>query len=120
MTRNHVSNEISAQRPEVRKAICLMKWPTIRSARGDIGRHTRAHSGKGAEERDPGPSPVAQKNAAVGCMVSVIIGEVDQAALPVFATANRVAMLEHSVFCITSCASILKERKNARGGKHYA
>ena len=72
-----------------------------------------AYPGKGAEER--GQSQ-AIATATMKCLeiavplVAVIIGEGGSGGAVAFATANRVAMLEHSVYSVISpegCASIL-------------
>jgi acetyl-CoA carboxylase carboxyl transferase subunit alpha len=72
-----------------------------------------AYPGKGAEER--GQSEAIARSTEM-CLkigvplVSVIIGEGGSGGAVAFATANRVAMLEHSVYSVMSpegCASIL-------------
>ena len=72
-----------------------------------------AYPGKGAEER--GQSEAIARSTAksleIGVpVISVIIGEGGSGGAVAFATANRIAMLEHSVYSVISpegCASIL-------------
>ncbi|SER68435.1 acetyl-CoA carboxylase carboxyl transferase subunit alpha [Tranquillimonas rosea] len=72
-----------------------------------------AYPGKGAEERGQSEAIArsTQKCLSLGVpSVSVIIGEGGSGGAVAFATANRVAMLEHSVYSVISpegCASIL-------------
>jgi len=72
-----------------------------------------AYPGKGAEERGQSEAiaRATQKCLEIGVpLVSVIIGEGGSGGAVAFATANRVAMLEHSVYSVISpegCASIL-------------
>ena len=72
-----------------------------------------AYPGKGAEERGQSEAIArsTEKCLSLGVpMVSVIIGEGGSGGAVAFATANRVAMLEHSVYSVISpegCASIL-------------
>ncbi|WP_022703261.1 acetyl-CoA carboxylase carboxyltransferase subunit alpha [Pseudorhodobacter ferrugineus] len=72
-----------------------------------------AYPGKGAEERGQAEAIArsTQKCLTVGVpLVSVIIGEGGSGGAVAFATANRIAMLEHSVYSVISpegCASIL-------------
>jgi len=72
-----------------------------------------AYPGKGAEERGQAEAIArcTQKCLSLGVpMVSVIIGEGGSGGAVAFATANRIAMLEHSVYSVISpegCASIL-------------
>jgi len=72
-----------------------------------------AYPGKGAEERGQAEAIArsTQKCLEVGVpLVSVIIGEGGSGGAVAFATANRIAMLEHSVYSVISpegCASIL-------------
>jgi len=72
-----------------------------------------AYPGKGAEERGQAEA-IARSTAKcleIGVpVVSVIIGEGGSGGAVAFATANRIAMLEHSVYSVISpegCASIL-------------
>jgi acetyl-CoA carboxylase carboxyl transferase subunit alpha len=72
-----------------------------------------AYPGKGAEERGQSEAIArsTQKCLSVGVpLISVIIGEGGSGGAVAFATANRIAMLEHSVYSVISpegCASIL-------------
>ena len=72
-----------------------------------------AYPGKGAEERGQSEAIArcTEKSLQVGVpVVSVIIGEGGSGGAVAFASANRVAMLEHSIYSVISpegCASIL-------------
>ncbi|TCO71169.1 acetyl-CoA carboxylase carboxyltransferase subunit alpha [Rhodovulum euryhalinum] len=72
-----------------------------------------AYPGKGAEERGQAEAiaRATEKCLQIGVpLLSVIIGEGGSGGAVAFATANRVAMLEHSVYSVISpegCASIL-------------
>jgi acetyl-CoA carboxylase carboxyl transferase subunit alpha len=72
-----------------------------------------AYPGKGAEQRGQSEAiaRATEKCLQIGVpLVSVIIGEGGSGGAVAFATANRVAMLEHSVYSVISpegCASIL-------------
>ena len=72
-----------------------------------------AYPGKGAEERGQSEAIArsTQKCLTIGVpLVSVIIGEGGSGGAVAFATADRLAMLEHSVYSVISpegCASIL-------------
>jgi acetyl-CoA carboxylase carboxyl transferase subunit alpha len=72
-----------------------------------------AYPGKGAEERGQSEAIArsTEKCLKIGVpLVSVIIGEGGSGGAVAFATANRVAMLEHSIYSVISpegCASIL-------------
>ena len=72
-----------------------------------------AYPGKGAEERGQSEAIArcTQKCLEIGVpLVSVIIGEGGSGGAVAFATADRVAMLEHSIYSVISpegCASIL-------------
>jgi acetyl-CoA carboxylase carboxyl transferase subunit alpha len=72
-----------------------------------------AYPGKGAEERGQSEAiaRATEKCLQIGVpLISVIIGEGGSGGAVAFATANRVAMLEHSVYSVISpegCASIL-------------
>ena len=72
-----------------------------------------AYPGKGAEERGQSEAIArcTEKCLQIGVpLVSVIIGEGGSGGAVAFATANRVAMLEHSIYSVISpegCASIL-------------
>ncbi|AGT10087.1 acetyl-CoA carboxylase carboxyltransferase subunit alpha [Paracoccus aminophilus] len=72
-----------------------------------------AYPGKGAEERGQSEAiaRATEKSLQIGVpLVSVIIGEGGSGGAVAFATANRIAMLEHSIYSVISpegCASIL-------------
>ena len=114
-TKSRIERNFGMARPEgYRKAIRLMDMAdrfnlpvvTLVDTPG-------AYPGKGAEER--GQSEAIAR-ATETCMrigvplVSVIIGEGGSGGAVAFATGNRVAMLEHSIYSVISpegCASIL-------------
>lgn len=114
-TKSRIERNFGMARPEgYRKAIRLMEMAdkfglpvvTLVDTPG-------AYPGKGAEER--GQSEAIAR-ATEKCLqievplVSVVIGEGGSGGAVAFATANRVAMLEHSVYSVISpegCASIL-------------
>jgi acetyl-CoA carboxylase carboxyl transferase subunit alpha len=72
-----------------------------------------AYPGKGAEERGQAEAIARSTEACLDIrvpLISVIIGEGGSGGAVAFATANRVAMLEHAVYSVISpegCASIL-------------
>ena len=72
-----------------------------------------AYPGKGAEERGQSEAIArsTEKCLQIGVpLISVIVGEGGSGGAVAFATANRVAMLEHSVYSVITpegCASIL-------------
>jgi acetyl-CoA carboxylase carboxyl transferase subunit alpha len=72
-----------------------------------------AYPGKGAEERGQSEAIArsTEKCLAISVpLISVVIGEGGSGGAVAFATANRVAMLEHSIYSVISpegCASIL-------------
>jgi len=114
-TRTRIEHNFGMARPEgYRKAIRLMdlahrfRLPVI-----TLIDTPGAYPGKGAEER--GQSEAIARSTAkcleIGVpLVSVVIGEGGSGGAVAFATANRVAMLEHSVYSVISpegCASIL-------------
>ena len=114
-TKSRIKRNFGMARPEgYRKAVRLMEMAgrfglpviTLIDTAG-------AYPGKGAEER--GQSEAIARSTEM-CLkigvplVSVIIGEGGSGGAVAFATANRVAMLEHSVYSVISpegCASIL-------------
>jgi acetyl-CoA carboxylase carboxyl transferase subunit alpha len=114
-TKSRISHNFGMARPEgYRKAVRLMELAnkfglpvvTLVDTAG-------AYPGKGAEER--GQSEAIARSTEM-CLqigvplISVIIGEGGSGGAVAFATANRVAMLEHSVYSVISpegCASIL-------------
>ncbi|MEM1373570.1 MAG: acetyl-CoA carboxylase carboxyltransferase subunit alpha [Pseudomonadota bacterium] len=114
-TKTRIERNFGMARPEgYRKAIRLMDMAdrfglpivTLIDTPG-------AYPGKGAEERGQSEAIArsTQKCLEVKVpLVSVIIGEGGSGGAVAFATANRVAMLEHSVYSVISpegCASIL-------------
>jgi len=74
---------------------------------------TGAYPGKGAEERGQSEAIARTTETCLTLkvpLISVIIGEGGSGGAVAFATANRLAMLEHSVYSVISpegCASIL-------------
>ena len=114
-TKSRIVRNFGMARPEgYRKAIRLMdlanrfRLPVI-----SLVDTPGAYPGKGAEERGQSEAiaRATQKCLEIGVpLVSVIIGEGGSGGAVAFATANRVAMLEHSVYSVISpegCASIL-------------
>ena len=114
-TKSRIERNFGMARPEgYRKAIRLMDLanrfgvPVI-----TLVDTPGAYPGKGAEER--GQSEAIARSTEM-CLklrvplISVIVGEGGSGGAVAFATANRVAMLEHSVYSVISpegCASIL-------------
>ncbi|MEP3345820.1 MAG: acetyl-CoA carboxylase carboxyltransferase subunit alpha [Litoreibacter sp.] len=114
-TKTRIERNFGMARPEgYRKAIRLMDLahrfglPVI-----TLVDTPGAYPGKGAEERGQSEAIArsTQKCLEIGVpLVSVIIGEGGSGGAIAFATANRVAMLEHSIYSVISpegCASIL-------------
>ena len=114
-TNSRIARNFGMARPEgYRKAIRLMDLAdrfnvpvvTLIDTPG-------AYPGKGAEERGQSEAIArsTEKCLQLGVpLVSVVIGEGGSGGAVAFATANRVAMLEHSVYSVISpegCASIL-------------
>jgi acetyl-CoA carboxylase carboxyl transferase subunit alpha len=114
-TKSRLERNFGMARPEgYRKAIRLMEMAdkfglpvvTLVDTPG-------AYPGKGAEERGQSEAIArsTEKSLQIGVpVVSVVIGEGGSGGAVAFATANRVAMLEHSVYSVISpegCASIL-------------
>lgn len=114
-TKSRIARNFGMARPEgYRKAIRLMEMAdkfnlpiiTLVDTPG-------AYPGKGAEERGQSEAIArsTEKCLQVGVpVVSVVIGEGGSGGAVAFATANKVAMLEHSVYSVISpegCASIL-------------
>lgn len=114
-TRSRIERNFGMARPEgYRKAIRLMDLAdrfglpvvTLIDTPG-------AYPGKGAEERGQAEAIArsTEKCLQIGApIVSVIIGEGGSGGAVAFATADRVAMLEHSIYSVISpegCASIL-------------
>ncbi|SFD90041.1 acetyl-CoA carboxylase carboxyltransferase subunit alpha [Roseivivax sediminis] len=114
-TQSRLTHNFGMARPEgYRKAIRLMDMAdrfglpvvTLIDTPG-------AYPGKGAEERGQSEAIArsTEKCLQIGVpLVSLVIGEGGSGGAVAFATANRVAMLEHSVYSVISpegCASIL-------------
>ncbi|MDO5704214.1 MAG: acetyl-CoA carboxylase carboxyltransferase subunit alpha [Paracoccus sp. (in: a-proteobacteria)] len=114
-TKTRLHHNFGMARPEgYRKAIRLMDMahrfglPVI-----TLVDTPGAYPGKGAEERGQSEAIArcTQKCLEIGVpLISVIIGEGGSGGAVAFATANRIAMLEHSIYSVISpegCASIL-------------
>ena len=114
-TKSRIHHNFGMARPEgYRKAIRLMDMahrfglPVI-----TLVDTPGAYPGKGAEERGQSEAIArcTMKCLEIGVpLVSVIIGEGGSGGAVAFATANRIAMLEHSIYSVISpegCASIL-------------
>ncbi|WP_299846510.1 acetyl-CoA carboxylase carboxyltransferase subunit alpha [uncultured Roseovarius sp.] len=114
-TKSRIERNFGMARPEgYRKAIRLMELAdkfnlpvvTLVDTPG-------AYPGKGAEERGQSEAiaRATEKCLQIGVpLVSVVIGEGGSGGAVAFASANRVAMLEHSIYSVISpegCASIL-------------
>ena len=114
-TKSRIERNFGMARPEgYRKAIRLMELAdkfglpliTLVDTPG-------AYPGKGAEERGQSEaiSRSTEKCLQIGVpFISIIIGEGGSGGAVAFATANKLAMLEHSVYSVISpegCASIL-------------
>jgi acetyl-CoA carboxylase carboxyl transferase subunit alpha len=114
-TKSRIERNFGMARPEgYRKAIRLMDMAhrfglpvvTLVDTPG-------AYPGKGAEERGQAEAIArsTQKCLEVGVpLISIVIGEGGSGGAVAFATANRIAMLEHSIYSVISpegCASIL-------------
>jgi acetyl-CoA carboxylase carboxyl transferase subunit alpha len=114
-TKTRIERNFGMARPEgYRKAIRLMdladrfNLPVI-----TLVDTPGAYPGKGAEERGQSEAIArsTEKCLKIGVpMISVIIGEGGSGGAVAFATANRVLMLEHSIYSVITpegCASIL-------------
>ncbi|SNR83930.1 acetyl-CoA carboxylase carboxyltransferase subunit alpha [Puniceibacterium sediminis] len=114
-TSSRIQRNFGMARPEgYRKAVRLMEMadrfglPVI-----TLVDTPGAYPGKGAEERGQSEAIARATETCLQIgvpLVSVIIGEGGSGGAVAFATANRVAMLEHSVYSVISpegCASIL-------------
>ena len=114
-TKTRIERNFGMARPEgYRKAIRLMdladrfRLPVI-----TLVDTPGAYPGKGAEERGQAEAIArsTEKCLAIGVpLVCVVIGEGGSGGAVAFATANRIAMLEHSIYSVISpegCASIL-------------
>ena len=114
-TKSRIERNFGMARPEgYRKAIRLMEMADrFRLPVVTLVDTPGAYPGKGAEERGQAEA-IARSTAKcleIGVpLISVVIGEGGSGGAVAFATANRVAMLEHSVYSVISpegCASIL-------------
>lgn len=114
-TKSRITHNFGMARPEgYRKAIRLMdladrfRLPVI-----TLVDTPGAYPGKGAEERGQSEAIArcTEKCLQIGVpLISVVIGEGGSGGAVALATANRIAMLEHSVYSVISpegCASIL-------------
>ncbi|MCG6559943.1 acetyl-CoA carboxylase carboxyltransferase subunit alpha [Ruegeria sp. 1NDH52C] len=114
-TKSRIAHNFGMARPEgYRKAVRLIEMAgrfglpvvTLVDTAG-------AYPGKGAEERGQSEAIARSTEMCLRAgvpLVSVIIGEGGSGGAVAFATANRVAMLEHSIYSVISpegCASIL-------------
>ena len=125
-TKSRIEHNFGMARPEgYRKAIRLMELadkfglPVI-----TLVDTPGAYPGKGAEERGQSEAIARSTEKCLQIkvpLISVVIGEGGSGGAVAFATANRVAMLEHSIYSVISpegCASILW--KNAEKMKEAA
>jgi acetyl-CoA carboxylase carboxyl transferase subunit alpha len=114
-TKSRIERNFGMARPEgYRKAVRLMdladrfRLPVI-----TLIDTPGAYPGKGAEERGQAEAIArsTEKCLQIGVpLISVVIGEGGSGGAVAFATANRIAMLEHSVYSVITpegCASIL-------------
>ncbi len=114
-TKSRIERNFGMARPEgYRKAVRLMDMahrfglPVI-----TLVDTPGAYPGKGAEERGQSEAIARATGMCLKIgvpLVSVVIGEGGSGGAVAFATANRVAMLEHSIYSVISpegCASIL-------------
>ncbi|MBL9048956.1 MAG: acetyl-CoA carboxylase carboxyltransferase subunit alpha [Tabrizicola sp.] len=114
-TKSRIQRNFGMARPEgYRKAIRLMdmadrfRLPVI-----TLIDTAGAYPGKGAEERGQAEAIArsTEKCLTIGVpLISIVIGEGGSGGAVAFASANRVAMLEHSIYSVISpegCASIL-------------
>ena len=114
-TRSRIHRNFGMARPEgYRKAIRLMDMADrFRLPVVTLVDTPGAYPGKGAEElgQSEAIARSTEKCLQIGVpLVSVIIGEGGSGGAVAFATADRVAMLEHSIYSVISpegCASIL-------------
>lgn len=114
-TKTRIERNFGMARPEgYRKAVRLMdladrfNMPVI-----TLVDTPGAYPGKGAEERDQSEAIArsTEKCLQIGVpLISVVIGEGGSGGAVAFATADKLAMLEHSIYSVISpegCASIL-------------
>lgn len=122
-TKSRIERNFGMARPEgYRKAVRLMEMADrFRLPVITLVDTPGAYPGKGAEERGQSEAIArsTEKCLQIGVpLISVIIGEGGSGGAVAFATANKVAMLEHSVYSVITpegCASILwKDADRAR------
>ena len=114
-TKSRIERNFGMARPEgYRKAVRLMEMADrFRLPVITLIDTPGAYPGKGAEERGQAEAIArsTEKCLEIGVpLISVVIGEGGSGGAVAFATANRVAMLEHSVYSVITpegCASIL-------------
>ncbi|MBI1170267.1 acetyl-CoA carboxylase carboxyltransferase subunit alpha [bacterium] len=114
-TKTRIERNFGMARPEgYRKAIRLMEMADrFRLPVVMIVDTPGAYPGKGAEERGQAEAiaRATEKSLQIGVpVISVVVGEGGSGGAVALATANRIAMLEHSIYSVISpegCASIL-------------
>lgn len=114
-TKTRIERNFGMARPEgYRKAIRLMEMADrFRLPVVMIVDTPGAYPGKGAEERGQAEAiaRATEKSLQIGVpVISIIVGEGGSGGAVALATANRIAMLEHSIYSVISpegCASIL-------------
>ncbi len=114
-TKSRIERNFGMARPEgYRKAIRLMDMADkFRRPVITLVDTPGAYPGKGAEERGQSEAiaRATERSLSLGVpVISVIIGEGGSGGAVAFATANRIAMLEYSIYSVISpegCASIL-------------
>ena len=114
-TKSRIERNFGMARPEgYRKAIRLMEMADkFRLPVITLVDTPGAYPGKGAEERGQSEAiaKATERSLSIGVpVISVIIGEGGSGGAVAFATANRIAMLEFSIYSVISpegCASIL-------------
>ena len=114
-TKTRIERNFGMARPEgYRKAIRLMEMADrFRLPVVMIVDTPGAYPGKGAEERGQAEAiaRATEKSLQIGVpVISIVVGEGGSGGAVALATANRIAMLEHSIYSVISpegCASIL-------------
>lgn len=114
-TKTRIERNFGMARPEgYRKAIRLMEMADrFRLPVITLVDTPGAYPGKGAEERGQAEAiaRATEKSLQIGVpLIAVIVGEGGSGGAVALATANRIAMLEHSIYSVISpegCASIL-------------
>ena len=114
-TKTRIERNFGMARPEgYRKAIRLMELANrFRLPVVTLVDTPGAYPGKGAEERGQAEAiaRATEKSLEIGVpVISVVVGEGGSGGAVALATANRIAMLEHSIYSVISpegCASIL-------------